>query len=233
MRNIILTTLAGGAVCLLAGCETDGLSVRERGTATYPNYILSLPAAAPNAAPQKIRLPARIAVAQVGEDAPSQALLDQLAADKVHIADVVALPMPGEPLGVYYNRVSRPVDNYSGQVQTICNLARAAGAEKVFLVGGNIDSWQESSFWSVLDFTVVGAFVVPACEINLEGKGAGALIDVTTGVPEIFVSASATNSAAVPDILAGDKTPGLQAKMRNELATKLGSALLQKLADQN
>jgi hypothetical protein len=229
MKKIIQTTLAVGTVCLLAGCETDGLSVRERGTATYPNYILSLPAAATNAAPQKIKLPARIAVAQVGETAPSQALLDQLASDKVHIADVVALPMPGEPPGVYYNRVSQPVDNYSGHIQTICSLARAAGAEKVFLVGGNIDSWQKSSFWSVLDFTVVGAFVVPACEINLEGKGAGALIDVATGVPEIFVSAS----AAVPDILAGDKTPGLQAKMRNELATKLGNALLRKLADQN
>jgi hypothetical protein len=233
MKNIILTALAAGSVCLLAGCETTGLSVRERGTVTYPNYILNLPVNATNAAPQKVRLPARIAVAQVGEDAPPQALLDQLAADKAHVASVAALPLPGESGPNYYNRASRADENYSGHIQTICNLARAAGADEVFLIGGNIDSWQEESDWSVLDFTVIGAFVVPACEIKAEGKSAGVLLDATTGVPEAFVSASAKSSESVPDLLTDGKTTGLEAKMRDELTTKLGNALLQKLADQN
>ena len=65
MKNIILTTLATGAVCLLAGCETDGLSVRERGTVTYPNYILNLPAGAVDASAAKIKKPVHLAVVQV------------------------------------------------------------------------------------------------------------------------------------------------------------------------
>jgi hypothetical protein len=233
MKKIIQTTLAIGTVCLLAGCETDGLSVRERGAVNYPDYILNLPVTAANATPEKIKKPVHLAVAQVGETAPPLAMLDQLAADKSQIADVVALPMSGEQSDFVPNRRVDSSQVYSNQVKAVCGLARAAGADQIFLFGGNLDSWQEDNYLSVLNLTVVGAFVVPASEINIEGKAAGVLIDATTGVPEIFVNAAAKNSQHMPAMLVDGRAMELRVQLRDELANKLGNALLQKLADKN
>jgi len=69
---LILTVLA------ISGCSA-GLSPRETRTQNYPAFILSLydyPRPATPAQPPT--LPMRIAVAQIGEIAPPQAVLDHL-----------------------------------------------------------------------------------------------------------------------------------------------------------
>ena len=104
MKTIIKSVIAVTAVCLLAGCETTGLSSRERAGASYPNYILSLQSGGTNAPTQKPVVPIRLAVAQVGESAPPETMLNELTAQPTLVAWVVALPLPGEPDNYsYYN----------------------------------------------------------------------------------------------------------------------------------
>jgi hypothetical protein len=194
MKKILQSVMAGVTVCLLAGCVTTGLSPREISGASYPDYILSLQSGGTNAPVQKPVAPLRLAVAQVGESAPPETMLDQLAGQKTLVASVVALPLPGE-LGNYpgynFNRRSDLTGNYGACVKSLCNLAHTAGADYVFIFGGTVDSWRKNNSLSVLDITIVGGAILPGSEINVEGRGAGTLIETATGEPVLFVSADA------------------------------------------
>jgi hypothetical protein len=232
--KMITQSVMAAAVCLLAGCETTGLSSRERAGASYPNYILSLQPGGTNAPAQKPVVPIRLAVAQVGESAPPETMLDQLTAQPTLVASVVALPLPGEPenySNYNYNRANHPGEDYAALVKSICSLAHAAGADYVFLFGGNIDSWQENNSLSVFDITLIGGVILPGSKINLEGKGAGVLIESATGKPVLFVSTEAKKSASSPDMLAEGKTTGLRTQVRDELVRQLTGELLKKLAE--
>lgn len=229
---LVQSAVAVAAICLLAGCESTGLSPRETSMVSYPNYILSLesnPATNSAAAtPQKIVTPIRLAVAQIGEDAPPVALLDKLAAQKTLVASVGGLPLSdgGSP---YYVRPGRQGPDYASQVKAICGLAQAAGADYVLVIGGNLDSWEQHNSLSVLDITVVGGFIVPGGKIHVEGRGAGTLISTSTCKPVLFVSADAHTSALSPDFLVDGKTTAMDARTRDELAAKLGERFLNQL----
>lgn len=224
--------MAVAVVCSLAGCETTGLSPREASGASYSNYILGLPSGGTNAPAQKPVTPIRMAVAQVGEIAPSEAMLDQLAGQPALVASVIALPLPGGLDNYnYYNRANDPAGNYAARVKPVCNLARAAGANYVFIFGGTVDSWRKNNSLSVLDITLVGGAILPGCEINVEGRGAGTLIETATGEPVLFVSVDAKKSAGSPDMLAVGKTTEMSAQVRDELIRKLTGELLKKLAE--
>ncbi len=222
MKTIVKSAIAVTAVCLLAGCETTGLSPRESSGTTYQSYIMNLQSGSTNA-PQKVSLPIQLAVAQVGEAAPPGAMLDKLAGNKNLVASVDGLPLPGD---VYSDS-----ENYAARIKTICNLARTTGANFVFLFGGNMDSWQQNNSWSVLDATLVGGAIFPGTKICIEGKGAGALISTTTCQPVLFVNAEARKTALSPDYFADGRTSGVRAEVRDELAAKLTEQLMEKLPE--
>lgn len=232
MKKIIQSVIAVVAVCLLAGCETTGLSPRESSGASYANYILSLQSGGTNAPVQKPVTPIRLAVAQAGESAPPETMLDQLAGQHTLVALVVALPLPGELENYNYNnRANNPNELYAARVKSVCNLARAAGANYVFLFGGTVDSWRKNNPLSVFDITLVGGAILPGGEINVEGTGAGALIETATGEPVLFASVDAKKTAGSPDYLAAGKTNEMRAQVRDELIAKLTGELLKKLAE--
>ncbi len=221
-------------MCLLAGCETTGLSPRESSGVNYPNYILSLQSDSTNA-PQPVVAPIRLAVAQVGEDAPSDAMMAKLAGQKTLVASVIGLPLPGQDVNypTYNNRQNGPVEDYAGHIKALRGLARASGADYIFLVGGSINSWQTRNPSSLLDITLIGAMVAPGTEIKAEGKGAGTLIDVATGAPVFFTSTEVRDTKLSPDDLAYGKTDDLRSRVRDELVGKLTDDLLAKLAAVN
>lgn len=229
MKIIIQSVVAIAAVCLLAGCETTGLSPRETSGVSYPNYVFSLPSG--NAAPQKLTVPIRLAVAQVGEDTPSEALLAKLAGHTALVASVTGLPLPADRINPYYRgRFNSPAPDYAARVKSLCGLARAAGADYVFLYGGSIDTWEQKNPLSVLDLTIIGGVLMPGTKIHAEGKGAGVLISAATCEPVLFVNTDTKNSATSPDFLTQGKTIGLQANIRDQLAAKLTDQLLDQLA---
>jgi hypothetical protein len=230
MKNIIYPIIAGAAACLLTGCETTGLSVRENSGVDYPNYVLSLRTDRPNTPPQKPALPVRLAVAQIGEPAPPRAMLDALSASPELIATVVGLPLPGDSGNQFRYKQTEPASDYAGRVKAICRLAQASGADYVFLFGGNVDSWTEGNFLRVFDLTLIGGMIFPATEIHLEGKGAGTLIDAATEQPVCFVNADSQLSNHCPDYFSNDETMALRVQARDELVGKLQAGLLKKLA---
>ena len=234
MKMILQLSAVVAAAGLLAGCETTGLSPRESSGMSYPNYIFGLQTGPTAVQARPLVTPIRLAVAQVGEPAPSSALLDQLAAQRTLIASVSALPLPGDA-GNYgwQNQGNIASADYAGRVKTLCRLAQAGGADYVFLFGGDLDTWRKNNPFSLLDVTLVGGAVVPGCQINLEGKGAGVLIDDVTGAPVMFFNADMKRMASSPDFLAEGKTDSLRAEARDALVAKLGGQLLDRLAGTN
>ena len=231
MKNIVPLTITSVAVCLLTGCETTGISPREHSRVEYPNYILSMSAGQPGAPSKKAALPVRLAVAQIGEVAPPGSMLDNLAKRKDLITSVIGLPLPGDAQTAYDSRKSESAFNYAGKIQSVCELAKASGADYIFLFGGNVDSWTKGNALRIFDFTIVGGMILPATEINTEGKGAGTLIDVATRQPVFFINVDDHESRHCPDFYSNEDTTPLCVQSRNELVRKLQDGLLQKLAD--
>jgi|GEM_PF-909961 hypothetical protein len=232
MKMFAQLAVAVAAICLLAGCETTGLSPRETSAVSYPNYILSLQSG-PSAAPQRIVAPIRLAVAQVGEDAPPAALLDKLAGQKTVVASVTGLPLPDDNPFHYspfrYGRLNQQGPDSATRMKAVCGLAQAAGADYVFIIGGSLDSWEQHNSLSALDITIVGGAILPGAKIRVEGRAAGTLVSTATCRPVLFVSANTHTSAMSPDFLVDGKTTAVDAQVRDELATKLGDQFLNRL----
>lgn len=224
---LVQSAVAVVSMCLLAGCETTGFSPRETPAVSYPNYIFSLQSG-PAGPPQRIVAPIRLAVAQVGEDAPPAALLDKLAGQRILVTSVGGMPLPDG--GQFpYLRSGRQEPDYADQVKTACSLAQAAGADYVLLISGSLDSWEQHNSLSVLDFTILGGVMLPGVNIHVEGKEAGTLISTATCKPVLFVSADIHASALSPDFLVDGKTTTLDAKVRDQLAAKLADQFLNQL----
>jgi hypothetical protein len=231
MKTTIPSILAAMAAGLLTGCETTGISPREHSGVSYPSYVLSLQPDPTNAPVSKLATPIRLAVVQIGESAPPSALLDKLAGQKALLASVVGLPLPGEPDdSSYQRRAYVSTEDYANRTKKICSLARMAGADYVLLFGGNIDSWVNNNALCALDITIIGGLILPGSEINLEGKGAGVVIEAATGNPVCFLNADTKRSGLSPDFLVDGKTTDLRAQVRDALVGKLGDELLKTLA---
>ena len=225
--------LAAMAVAgLITGCATTGFSVRERSGVTYPDYIVNLPATGTNVPARPLVLPLRLAVVQVGEAAPPASLLNQLAARTDLVGAVSGLPLPGDAVNNEYNsgRPRGADGSYATRIAAVCRLAKATGADYVFIVGGNVDSWQQNNSLSLLDATIIAGALLPGTQIHVEGRAAGALVEADSGRPVFFVNAETKDAAGSPDMLANGKLAAMTAAARAELADKLGAALVARLA---
>ncbi len=231
MKKIMQSAMAMAMVGLMTGCQTSCLSPREHSGLDYPGYVLNLQMGRTNAPPQKPVLPVHLAVAQIGETAPPQTMLDGLEARPNLIASVVSLPLPvdaGNNLGCKQPDRQATWD-YASRVKAVCNLAEAAGANYVFLFGGTVDSWTRQNSLGMFDITLVGGWIIPGTRINVEGKGAGTLIEAATGQPVFLVNAEYKESALSPDCLFSGKTTEMRVHARDALARKLGEELQKQL----
>jgi hypothetical protein len=233
MNKLMQLVMAVAVIGLMTGCETTGLSPREYSGLDYPGYVLSLSRNRTEVPPQSPALPVRLAAAQIGEIAPPQTMLENLEANSNLIASVVSLPLPADSINNFgTRRLGQASGDYASRVKAVCNLAEAAGANYVFLIGGNVDSWTSQNSLGMFDLTLVGGWIIPGTKINAEGKGAGVLIEATTGQPVFFVNAEYQESALSPDFLSAGKTTNMRAQVRSELATKLSKALQKELVEE-
>ena len=115
-------------------------------------------------------------------------------------------------------------------MQTLCQQAKAAGLDHVLILGGTLDSWEKQSFLSIADCTLIGAWIVPATEIKMEGKVAGVMVDTATGQPQFYISAESQQSCHAADALVSGNKDELRVITRNDLANKLAAALLAQAA---
>jgi len=171
------------AILLVAGCSQSGLSPRE-GPHDYASYITTLyekpeMIATPAAPP---RFPVKLAIAQIGEMAPSQQVLERLQSERSLFAAVTSIP------GMFSDWESHRSDNPAAvrensrvQIERSPRLARDLGMDYLFVYGGTIDHDTHSNPLAFFDWTIIGAYIVPGKNVAASGKACGALIDLATG----------------------------------------------------
>ena len=103
-KNAYLTALLF-AVFVMTGCTGTGLSLRERGSFNYSNFVYGLydKEGAPKSEKRNVNRPIKLAVAQVGENAPPQSLIDKLRGEHNLFSQVIPLPAGGTEPQYYGN----------------------------------------------------------------------------------------------------------------------------------
>ncbi len=227
-------------LALAGGCAQSGLSAHEGGQQSYP--MLMYTAAEPyttNNAPVLIRTPARVAVAQIGEVAPPQAMLDGLRAHPElfrRVAPVTGVFTAAEadaPARQYSPNEQTPTPAaQSDQLARMRSMAAGLGMDYLLVFGGTIDHGEQGSGLQLLDLTIVGAFVVPSHGVTVNGRAAGSLIDVHTGQVVMNYSAEAKGSGAAPTAFVANVEEGSVLKNRDELIQKLTADVVGQMSDE-
>lgn len=226
MKHILKVSAIVMSVIFMAGCETTGLSLREQGNFNYSNFIYGLYDGKSNTAKETKNLikPVKLAVAQVGENAPPQMMLEKLETKSDLIASVSVIPVGGNISYFYGNDKNQDGTDFGSKMVKMRNLAKDLGADYLFLFGGTSAMGERESWLGIADISIVGAFIFPTHKIVTEGKATGALIDVETGKAVFMVS----SQEAKDDYATSFNLPGKQ----EQVLTNLRDALVSSLADQ-
>lgn len=225
MRSIRLSSALVASVLFAAGCERSGLSYREYRGQTQGAYLNQL-LATQNAAslanePASFRSPASLAVAQVGEVAPPLAMMSKLLEHGSLFRRVEAIP------AVSGDAWRRDVHDSAAQseINSLRAMAGSLGMDYLLLVGGTVDEIHNATPLSMLNLTIVGAFIVPSHRTTATMKASGALIDVRTGRIVSISNAQAKDEQVRPLASAeGDMDRRLET-MREEVAVALADAV--------
>jgi hypothetical protein len=227
MRLLIVSTIF---TVVLGGCARAGLSPREQGNTNYTVYLMSLydsaNAGAQGAAvqPQALRLPARVAVAQIGEVAPPQELIEYLRGQPDLFARVEGVPDMASGMELYRGQESAEGvrQRVNHEVQRMQRFARDLGMDYLFLYGGNVDYGTRQSGLSVLDLTIVGAYVVPSRKVEAYARASGALVDLNTGRVAVVSTADAREGKLASAVTEDDAQQAVLAELRGDVIGKLG-----------
>ena len=225
---------------LSSGCESSGLSPREVQGDDYATYATLISQPPPNSADfaastqpaRPLTLPARIAVAQLGEVAPPQRMLDTLR--KASKTCSLICPVNGTVEREGNRRFGPALAQPQGEVMR--HFAKDVGADYLFVFGGTVDRSTEDTGLALADATIIGAFVVPSKQIDAEGKAAGSLVDVQTGRVVLSVSADGHERRRSPAASSAADEVTLLETLRDDLTDQLGQRLIeqaQTVATQN
>jgi len=214
----------------LTGCESH-LSPRESRTQNYSAFVFSLydnPRPIAPAMPPTV--PMKVAIAQVGEIAPPQLMLDHLRQRGELFCRVEGIPGLFEELYCSNNQGALNASERQqvrDRVSRLQRLAQDLGMDYLFIYGGSIDHYVRENPLQVLDLTILGAFVVPSREIRAIGKAAGALIDVRSGAV-VFITSADTEKTGFASATNED---GKQLKVLQDTRESLHLRLADQLAD--
>jgi hypothetical protein len=243
-----------GVVAVIAliviGCSSSGLSPREVRGKDYAGYVFSMyePEAQPAdknaalgvtaesaAARRPLVAPARVAVAQLGEVAPPDAMLDHLRNERTAFASVQ--PVSGVVDTTPEQAPSQRPQDYSTQsavrshADRMRRYAADIGADYLFLYGGTLDQSQTSTPWVATNVTIIGAFVVPSQKLDADVRAAGSLVDVKTGRVVLSVSADGHESRSTPSTGVDASKRGMLLELRKAVVEKLATQLTAQLKE--
>ncbi len=233
MKRVITLVLVLAVMVVVSGCYTTGLSMRERGSFNYTNLVYGL---YDNESPRegdnvKLEKPIKLAVAQVGENTPPEAMLNALKGKKDLISKVAAIPAGGEETNYYSEQKAPKQEEFVKRMKTMRNLARDLGVDYILLFGGSADYGSSASWLQAFDITLIGGYLIPSNNIKAEGRAAGALVDVKTGRVLFIVSADAKKQEHAPTFVAPDRQEDVVVKLRDELVDKITTNFVDKLAE--
>ena len=239
-RSVSLVALAA----VLAGCTSSGLSPRETDRQNYSSLVYSLyelpatpadAADAPLAAPPKLARPARVAVAQVGEVAPPQALLAKLRGRPDLFSRVESISGTTAPIGpggefpqqaAYSSPAPGSQEQVRLDVSRMRRMARDMGMDCLLVIGGTMDYATHGNGLAILDLTIVGAFVVPSKEITAKATAAGALVDVESGRVVLTASADAGKGGLASTATQEGGELNVLRQARDEVVDKLADSVV-------
>ena len=243
-KHVFEYALAAGVLLIMVvviGCTSSGLSPREVRGQDFGTYVMALydagpaqPAAAA-AAPAPLRPPIRVAVAQVGEIAPPDAVLDKLRAHRESFASVQSIPgltdVSGHPAYAGHPAYHPPQMRQSAaaHVQRMRRLARDVGADYLFLFGGTIDQATTSTPLSAADLTIIGGFLVPSKRIQGVARASGALVEVDSGRVVASVSAGRDARRLAPTFARDNGELAQLKQLRDEVVVELADQLVERV----
>jgi hypothetical protein len=227
------------ALALVAGCASSGLSIRERPGMDYSSYALALydvEPSAPALPARRMALPARVAVAQLGEVAPPQAMLDAMRKDtafaSVHTVPGgidVAPEFPHDRGSTASDRVALQQSLARQRADRLRRHARDGGADYLFLFGGTVDHAATGTPLGVADLTIVGMFLVPSKRLSADARAGGTLVDAHTGRVVASVSAQSAGQRIAPTAAQDNSQLKLMTRLRDEVSTELGKQLAERM----
>ena len=254
MRRFISAAFISGGllvvVLFVIGCESSGLSPREVRGRDYAGYVYSMyepTAATPDknaaigmtatndAAPRRpLATPARIAVAQLGEVAPPDKLMDKLRTDSAAFASVEPVsgvmdgPQASSPQEARDYSTRQAAQNHAERMR---RYAADVGADYLFLYGGTLDRSTTSTPWVAANITIVGAFVIPSQQLDADVRAAGSLLDVRSGRAVLSVSADGHATKSAPSVGLENSEIRMLHKVRDEVIDELGTQLCRRVKE--
>ena len=210
---------------LLAGCS-GGQSRQMVPAQTYPTFIMSLyddakphPSTPPTA-------PMRVAVAQVGELVPPQAMLVHLRQNKALFQRVEGIPAVFDDYSQVGALPTTPKQITRDRVARLQRMTQDLGLDYLFIYGDTVSNYTRENPLQLLDLTIVGAFVIPSREVRATGKAAGALIDAKTGSVVFIASADTEQTKMATGInQEGESVKAVQ-NARESLTVRLADQLI-------
>lgn len=149
------------------------------------------------AAPLAVKVPARIAVAQLGELQAASNFVNELRASPELLANVSSIPAVPPDLAGFYQYTEQSVSLGGTErrlapqkessdpltpkdfLQELRLMSLDMGSDYLLVYGGSIDfRTKEEAVLKLLDLTIVGAFIIPSEAHSLQGRAIGVLIDV-------------------------------------------------------
>lgn len=205
MKRVVQVSGLGVLMVALSGCTTTGLSTRETRGQNYSTFLYALydgqeavDSAVRPALQGVVKLPAKIAVAQIGEVAPPQRMVEALQREVGLFRMVQGIPgvFELERTDRWYGQSSEPSAEARARAQTqvtqMLRVAKDLGMDALFLYGGSIDYGTRQTELSVLDLTIVGSYLVPSQELKGTARSSGALVELASGRVVFVVSAEAS-----------------------------------------
>ncbi|HTM07379.1 MAG TPA: hypothetical protein VL754_03210 [Verrucomicrobiae bacterium] len=152
---------------------------------------------AASAEPMTVKVPARLAVAQLGELQAASNFLTELRGSPELLASVASVPAVPPDLAGFYQYTEQSVSlggterRHAPQqeskdpltpkdfLQELRLMSLDLGSDYLLVYGGSIDfRTKEEAVLKLLDLTIVGAFIIPSEAHSLQGRAIGLLIDV-------------------------------------------------------
>lgn len=235
-------TLASVAMLIFTGgCFDHGMSTREADGRTVSNFVMAITGPANSAAPAPIQLPIRLAIAQVGEIAPSPAFVAPLRKQPGLISQLDPIPFQTSSEPFQYNNTgssghwknfpenATASERARAQIAGMCQIAQRLGDTHLVLFGGTIDQASVQNELSLLNLTIIGAYLVPSQDNRAEGRGIAAVIDVRTQQVVHLLSATSRLHKSQAAAVDGKSRLEMLQTVQDSLAAGLADDLIQRL----
>jgi rhombotail lipoprotein len=98
--------------------------------------------------------------------------------------------------------------------------------DHLLLVGGTIDQVTKENGLSLLDLTIVGAFVVPSKQVDAEARASGALIDIASGRVTLVASADTSRGRLASSATQYSGEIDVLREARDEVLDKLAAEVI-------